>query len=91
MTPDGGLSPQMERMMKAMGQEAPSQKRQLELNPEHPLIKKLADLAKGDAADGRIAEFGQLLYDQALISEGGQLENPAAYARKMADVMARAL
>ncbi len=91
VTPDGGLSPQMEKMMKAMGQPAPEQKRMLELNPDHALIKKLADLVKSDADDERIAAFGELLYGQALLSEGGQLKNPAKFARQVADVMARSL
>ena len=91
VTPDGGLSPQMERMMKAMGQDVPGQKRTLELNPDHALVKKLNDLAAKDAEDARLKEFGELLYDQALLSEGGQLENPAQFARRVADLMAQVL
>ena len=91
VTPDGGLSPQMERMMKAMGQDVPGQKRTLEVNPDHPLVQKLNALAEANAEDERITEFGEMLYEQALLSEGGQLENPAKFARRVADVMAKVL
>ena len=91
VSPEDALSPQMEQMMKAMGQEVPTSKRYLEVNPEHVLIQKLSALYSENQEDARIAEFGELLYAQALLSEGGQLENPARYAKRIAEVMARSL
>jgi len=91
VSPEEALSPQMEQMMKAMGQEVPTSKRYLEVNPEHVLIQKLSALYSENQEDKRIAEFGELLYAQALLSEGGQLENPARYAKQIAEVMARSL
>ncbi len=91
VTPENGMTPQMERMFKAMGQDVPASKRLLELNPTHPLVQKLADLHKANADDARIATFGELLIDQAVLSEGGQLENPHEFVRRMAEVMTAAL
>ena len=91
VSPENAPSPQMEQMMRAMGQEMPPVKRTLELNPDHALIQKLCALHAENAEDDRISEFGELLYAQALLSEGGQLDNPARYAKRMASVMASAL
>ena len=91
VTPQDAPSPQMERMMRAMGQEMPPVKRTLELNPDHALIQKLQALHSENAEDERLGEFGELLYAQALLSEGGQLDNPARFAKKIASVMARAI
>ena len=91
VTPENAPSPQMEQMMRAMGQEMPPIKRTLELNPDHALIQKLCALHAENAEDNRISEFGELLYAQALLSEGGQLDNPARYAKRVASVMASAL
>ncbi len=91
VTPEGAMSPQIERMMQAMGQEVPASKRLLELNPEHALIKKLASVHADDPDDDRVVEYGRMLYDQALLSEGGQPTNPARFARNIADVMAASL
>lgn len=91
VSPEEALSPQMEQMMRAMGQEVPPSKRYLELNPEHALIQKLSALYSENQEDLRIAEFGELLYAQALLSEGGQLDNPSRYAKRIADVMAKSL
>jgi molecular chaperone HtpG len=91
VTPENAPSPQMERMMRSMGQEMPPVKRTLELNPDHALIQKLQAIHAENAEDDRLEEFGELLYAQALLSEGGQLENPARFAKRMATVMARSI
>jgi molecular chaperone HtpG len=91
VTPENAPSPQMERMMRSMGQEMPPVKRTLELNPDHALIQKLQAIHAENAEDDRLEEFGELLYAQALLSEGGQLDNPARFAKRMATVMARAI
>ncbi len=85
------MSPQIERMMAAMGQAAPPTKRLLELNPDHDLIQKLAAVHTDNPDDARVSEYGRMLYDQALLSEGGQPTNPARFARNIAEVMAAAL
>jgi len=65
----------LERIMKAMGQDAPSSKPILEINPEHALIKGL----NADADD--FADWAQVLFDQAALSEGAQIKDPANYVK----------
>ncbi|MBK9132789.1 MAG: molecular chaperone HtpG [Betaproteobacteria bacterium] len=76
---EGDMSGHLARLLKQAGQSAPASKPILEVNPEHPLVKKL------DAAEGseRFDDLAQVLFDQALLAEGGQLEDPAAYVRRV--------
>ena len=75
--------------MRAMGQELPPQKRVLELNAEHPLILRLMKMAgEGDA---KVEDFLMVLYDQALILEGGTVPDPASFVKRLSAVMALAL
>ena len=71
------LSGNLLRMLKAAGQQAPDTKPILEINPEHPLLLKL----KSD--DKQFDEWTQVLFDQALLAEGGQLNDPAAYVKRI--------
>jgi molecular chaperone HtpG len=87
----GDLSPQMEEMLRQMGQDVPKSKRILEINGEHPLIQKLQELVARDPKSDQIEPFAKLLHGQALLAEGGQLSDPAAFSRALADVLARAL
>lgn len=91
VTDEGDLSPQMEAMMKAMGQEVPPVKRILELNPTHPVVARLQAIAEANGDDPALAEYAELLYGQALLAEGGQLPEPAAFAKRVAELMQRAL
>ncbi|MBX7245736.1 MAG: molecular chaperone HtpG [Candidatus Sumerlaeaceae bacterium] len=85
------MTPQMEALLKAAGQEVPTSKRILELNPAHPIVAKLKDLAATDVKDSRITDYAELLYGQSILAEGGQLPDPSAFSRKLADLMARGL
>ncbi|MCA0324559.1 MAG: molecular chaperone HtpG [Proteobacteria bacterium] len=73
---DAGMSLQLARMLKQAGQKLPDTKPVLEINAEHPLVKKL---------DGhpRFDDLAHVLYDQALLAEGGLPEDPAAYVRRV--------
>lgn len=82
-----GMSPQMERMMMAMGQAMPTQKRILELNPDHPLIQALRELAAKDSSDDRLRDFAETLYESALVAEGAPIKNPAKFAQRVASAM----
>ncbi len=84
-----GLDPHMERMMRAMGQEMPPSKRTLELNPDHPLMARLQSLAEANN-ETRLAEYAELLHDQALLTEGSPLPNPARFAQLVSKLMADA-
>jgi molecular chaperone HtpG len=79
------LSPTLEKMYRAMGQELPQVKRILEVNPTHPLVTGLhtAYREREDHAD--LAEAVELLYGMALLAEGGELTDPARFIRLLAD------
>ena len=79
---DSALPPSMVRMMRAMKQDVPDQKRILEVNASHPLIAKVKAL-EGDAFGDAVA----LLYDTALIAEGSPVEDGARFAKLLADLM----
>jgi molecular chaperone HtpG len=61
--------------MKAMGQDAPTSKPILELNPDHPIIKQL------NVESDSFADWAQVLFDQAALSEGAQIKDPANYVK----------
>ncbi|MBI5752632.1 MAG: molecular chaperone HtpG [Hydrogenophilales bacterium] len=73
----------LERMLKAAGQNVPQSKPILEVNPQHPLLALLQNEA--DAA--RFGDFSQILFNQALLAEGGQLEDPAGFVKKLNSLM----
>jgi molecular chaperone HtpG len=85
------LTPTLEKMYRAMGQEVPHVKRILELNPTHPLVTALRDAqAEGDD-DGALAETAEVLYGMALLAEGGELSDPARFTRLVADRLTKTL
>lgn len=73
------LGAQMRRIMEAAGQKLPESKPILELNPDHPLIKKL----DAESQSARFDELAHVLLDQAILAEGGQLSDPAAYVQRL--------
>ena len=81
------LTPTLEKMYKAMGQELPSVKRILELNPTHPLVVALHDAfaATGDQDRAPLAETAELLHDLALLAEGGDLADPSRFVRLVSE------
>ncbi|AAZ19567.1 probable chaperone protein htpG (Hsp90) [Psychrobacter arcticus 273-4] len=81
---EGELSPQMIQMLKQMGQDVPESKPTLEVNPDHPLIKKL-ESSEQSAED--FDKLAQVIFDQALLADGGQLEDPAAYLRRVNELL----
>ena len=83
------MSLQMEQLMRAMGQDIPPVKRILEVNPEHPVVRKLMDLAQ--AGDEKVGEFAEVLYDQALILEGASIADAGRFAHLLAKIMGQAL
>ncbi|MGX1804755.1 molecular chaperone HtpG [Nocardia sp. NPDC055321] len=89
------FTPMLERMYRASGQELPETKRILELNPSHPLVTGLRDAyakVKDDAdKPAELAETAELLYGTAVLAEGGELKDPAQFARVLADRLARTL
>jgi molecular chaperone HtpG len=90
VTDEGDFSPQLERLMRESGRDVPRVKRILEVNPKHPVLAELGRLFAADGRDPRIAEFARLLYGQAMLAEGGPIEEPEAFAKALNDVMVRA-
>ncbi len=84
---DGGLDPQMEKLLKSMGQEVPSQKRVLEINPTHRIFTAMNDLIDKGGKDAVLKEYIDLLYNQSLLLEGSKVKDPAAFAKSIAKLM----
>ncbi|MDD2871707.1 MAG: molecular chaperone HtpG [Candidatus Gracilibacteria bacterium] len=78
-TPKNGIDPQLEKMMKAMGQEVPTQKRILELNSKNPLVESMKTEFEHDMKSEKLSDIISYAYMQAVLLEGGELENPAAF------------
>ena len=76
VTGEGELSPQLIRMLKQAGQAVPESKPILEINPEHPLVKKLEGSNQFD-------DLANVIFDQAVIAEGGLPDDPAAYVKRI--------
>ena len=85
------VTPTLERMYRAMGQDIPQIKRILELNPTHPLVTGLQKAYDERADDAGLAETAQLLYGMALLAEGGELRDPAHFTRLLANRLAGTL
>jgi len=73
------LGAHFERLLKSAGQKVPSSKPVLEINPEHALVQRL----KGEGDAQRFGDWARILFDQALLSEGGQLEDPAGFVTRV--------
>jgi molecular chaperone HtpG len=85
------ITPTLEKMYRAMGQDGPRIKRILELNPTHPLVTGLREAYGQRADDPDLPETAELLYGTAVLAEGGDLSDPARFARLLADRLARTL
>ncbi|WP_028104168.1 molecular chaperone HtpG [Pseudoduganella violaceinigra] len=78
------LSGNLLRMLKAAGQAAPESKPILEINPQHPLVTRLK---YEDAAGAAFKDWAHLLFDQALLAEGGTLADPASFVKRMNEML----
>jgi len=77
------MSMHLERMLKAAGQPVPSSRPVLEINPQHPIVQRLGD----ETDEARFADWSHILFDQATLAEGGHLDDPAAFVRRLNEVM----
>jgi len=80
---DYDMSQNMARILKQMGQDAPMPTPVMELNLEHPLVSRL----EGEGDEGRFGELARVLFDQALLAEGGQLDDPAGFVHRLNKLM----
>ena len=77
----------MQQLLKQAGHEVPSSKPVLEVNPSHPLIERLRGIGTAEGEAARFKEWSEFLFDQAVLAEGGQLENPAAFVQRMNELL----
>ena len=87
---ENAMDPNMERIMKAMNKDVAPSKRILELNPNHPLLPKLKGLYEQDQNSEKLANYIELIYDQALLAEGSQIKNANRFARLVSELMVKA-
>ena len=78
---EGEISGHLERLLRQAGQKAPDRKPILEINPKHPLVARL----QGETA--RFDDWANLLFDQALLAEGGQLQDPPGFVRRLNEML----
>ena len=83
VTGDNDMSANLERILKSAGQGTPGSKPVFELNPEHPLVLKLKD----ESDETRFGDLTQVLFDQALLAEGGQLDDPATFVKRLNELL----
>ncbi|HSH72429.1 MAG TPA: molecular chaperone HtpG [Methylophilaceae bacterium] len=81
---ENDLSGNLERLLKAAGQKTPSTKPVLEINPQHAILQRLNSVED----ESKFADWSKVLFDQALLAEGGQLEDPASFVRRMNSLLA---
>jgi molecular chaperone HtpG len=74
---EGDMSAHLARMLKQAGQQAPATQPILEVNPQHALVQRL------QSDDTRFEDLAHLLFEQAWLAEGGQLDDPAAHVRRV--------
>jgi molecular chaperone HtpG len=77
------MSMNLERMLKAAGQPVPGGKPILEVNPQHPIVRNL----QHESNDARFADWSHILFDQALLAEGGHLEDPGTFVRRLNEML----
>lgn len=81
----------MKKILESMGQKAPDTKKVLELNLEHPVMKKLKELFEVDNNSSKIDEYVNLIYDIALVSEGEKPKDPVEFSQKISELMLKGL
>ncbi|MEQ1661406.1 MAG: molecular chaperone HtpG [Thiobacillus sp.] len=84
VTGEGDMSANLERLLKAAGQGAPTVKPTLEINPSHALVTRL----NSESDEARFVDWANLLFEQALLAEGGQLDDPASFVRRLNGLLA---
>lgn len=88
---DYAMSAYMEKIMKASGQKTPDQKRVMEVNINHPVMAKMKEIFESDTTNPVLQDYSDLLFDIAVISEGGKLDNPARFSKLLGDLMNKAI
>ena len=87
---DYGMNANMERIMKALNQAVPESKRILELNPGHAILKTMSAIYAENKDTPALADYADLLYDQALLTEGSPIKDPLRFTRLVSELMVKA-
>jgi molecular chaperone HtpG len=82
---ENDMSGNLARLLKAAGQHAPAAKPTLEINPQHPVVQRLK--AEAEREGSMFNDWASVLFDQALLAEGGQLDDPATFVKRMNQLM----
>ncbi|MEA5444643.1 molecular chaperone HtpG [Gammaproteobacteria bacterium AB-CW1] len=80
-----GISLNLQRLLKEAGQSVPELRPILEVNPDHPLLTRLSSMDEGET----FADWARVLFDQAVLAEGGQLDDPAGFVRRLNTMLVR--
>ncbi len=91
VTPEGGLPPYMERLLRMQNQELPKQKRVLEINPTHRIVVALKDRIEKEPKDTSLESTAKVLYQQALLAEGSPLERPDQFVKEVTRLLGESL
>jgi molecular chaperone HtpG len=86
----GDLSAHIEDLLRRSGRDVPQAKRVLEVNPSHPLLMRLAAFHAAHPDDERFRRYAELLHGQAILAEGGTLSDPAAFSRRLTELLVEA-
>ncbi len=87
VTDEGDINPQMEKIFAAMNQPVPEVKRILEINPDHPVLEKMNSIFEANEKDTKIADYSELLHNQALLTEGVAIKDPVKFSKLITDLM----
>ncbi|HBA86435.1 MAG TPA: molecular chaperone HtpG [Geobacter sp.] len=82
-----GLNANMEKILKSMNQEVPESKRILELNPDHQIMQVMTAMYEKNQGDPKLKDYSELLYDQALLTEGSPIKDPLRFTKLVAELM----
>ena len=88
---ENDMSPQMERMLRMTGPNAPKQKRILEVNGSHEVVRALQQRFESDKTDPALRDYAKLLYGYAMLAEGSEMEDPGPFNRALEGIMVRAM
>lgn len=88
---ENDMGSNMERILKMANQKVTASKRILEINPEHPIMQSLQKMYDADGSNPKLADWYQLLVDQALLAEGSEIKDPAGYVAKVNGFLAEVL
>ncbi|AKU99424.1 Chaperone protein HtpG [Labilithrix luteola] len=87
----GAMPAHLEKVLRQSGKDVSRGKRELELNPTHPVVQKLAETAKASPSDARLSDWLVVLYEQSLLAEGSPLEDPNGFARRLTSLLSQAV